>query len=123
MELIGFANNRSPYREVSASHLVDFSQSDPNCAARCSTAINPMLCRVPTYSGPGFPRPATRRIWAVSVSPGGIGFRIERRNRRSTRITNGYFLASFSLAGEAAAFAAPAGAAAAAAVPYALFSL
>jgi hypothetical protein len=33
MKLIGFAKKVSPCFDVSASHLVDFSQIDPNCAA------------------------------------------------------------------------------------------
>src|SRR3984893_18532876 len=62
MKLIGFTKSAWPHFAVTASHFVDFSHVDPNFAAKKSTTAKPILCRVSTYSGPGFPRPATRRI-------------------------------------------------------------
>src|SRR5213083_673232 len=71
MKLKGLTRTTAPHLAESASHFIDFSQPDPNCAANWSTTINPMLCRVAAYSGPGFPRPAMSRIGG-SVSPTGI---------------------------------------------------
>ena len=69
MKLKGLTRSAAPHFAESASHFVDFSQADPNCAASWSTTMNPMLCRVAAYSGPGFPRPAMSRI-AVSSTRG-----------------------------------------------------
>src|SRR5215472_12789959 len=69
MKLKGLARSTAPHFAERASHFVDLFQGDPNCAANWSTTINPMLCRVAAYSGPGFPRPAISRI-AVSSTRG-----------------------------------------------------
>src|SRR6266404_4837392 len=62
MKLIGLSKNTSPHFAKAASHFVDLSHVDPDCSARRSTTRNPTLWRVPAYSGPGFPKPAIKRI-------------------------------------------------------------
>src|SRR6476659_7907183 len=69
MKFKGLTKSTAPHFAESASHFGDFSQADPNCATSWSATINPMLCRVATYSEPGFPRPAMSRI-AVSSTRG-----------------------------------------------------
>src|SRR5215813_7348308 len=71
MKLKGLTRSTAPHLANSASSRAcgtDFSQVDPNCATTWSTTINPMLCRVAAYSGPGFPRPAMRRIGGIDPS-------------------------------------------------------
>src|SRR5438552_18403612 len=68
MKLIGLSKNTSPHFVATASHFVDLFHVDPNCSARRSTTRNPTLWRVPAYSGPGFPKPAIKRICGVFSS-------------------------------------------------------
>src|SRR5438105_15384072 len=68
MKLIGLSKNTSPHFVATASHFVDLFHVDPNCSARRSTTRNPTLWRVPAYSGPGFPKPAIKRICGVFPS-------------------------------------------------------
>src|SRR5205814_6243996 len=82
MKLKGLTRSTAPHFAESASHFADFSQADPNCAANWSTTINPMLCRVAAYSGPGFPRPAMSRI-VVSYTRGQSKSKIENQKWRS----------------------------------------
>src|SRR6266536_3768945 len=113
MKLIDLSKNTSPHFAETASHLVDLSQVVPNCSAKRSTTRNPTLWRVPAYSGPGFPKPAIKRICGVFSSTSAQS-KIENPKtcpERSGAKSNGfkmdYFFCSFSFGADAFSFGAP----------------